>query len=169
MNSTANTVNAIEAAVLPLKKDAIERAKQYAAEVAAKIAAELAQHGLDVCAPYPQAWKAPTATTDQYRAAKRKYDLYRSLQTEKGRAAFIQAAQDNAAAQYDMFVAKLNSKIGPVVLATLEGNHVWSHSFLTVETAAGELQIWKTQTIINVSKLGTVFNQFPTRKVKAAK
>lgn len=79
---------------------------------------------------------------------------------------FIQAAKADAAAQYEAFVAKLQQKIGEVKNATLKGNHVWSYSILTVEKPDGTVEHWKTQMIINVSKLGKMFNQFPTRKVK---
>ena len=79
---------------------------------------------------------------------------------------YVADARKDAAAQYDSFIAKLNAKIGPATVARLEGNHVWSYSFLFVETASGS-QCWKTQMIINRSKLGKLFNQFPSRKVKA--
>ena len=79
---------------------------------------------------------------------------------------FVKEAKEDAAYQYEQYVAKLNKKIGPTKSATLEGNHVWGYSFLRVVTASGEKQTWKTQTIINQSKLGKVFNQFPTRKIK---
>lgn len=61
---------------------------------------------------------------------------------------------------------KLEMKIGEHLTATLEGNHVWGDSFITVEKANGENERWRTHTILNVSKLGLYFNQFPTRKIK---
>lgn len=92
----------------------------------------------------------------------------RSLEAE---AAYIDAAKRDAAAQYDAFVAKLVLKCGQCDRASLKGNHVWGYSFLTVErfdAASNTLtrEVWKTQQIVNVSKLGKVFNQWPTRKVK---
>lgn len=160
-------LNAIETAVNPLKQDAINRAEQYAREVIASVLEQLAAVGndLNAAAPAPKAWTAPTATAMQYKAAQRKRDMFKALRSVDGQAKFVKEAQENAAFQYEAFVAKLNAKIGPVVSATLEGNHVWSHSLLTVVLPTGEKQIWKTQTIINVSKYGKVFNQFPTRKV----
>jgi hypothetical protein len=164
-----STVNPIEAAVRPLKEDAMNRAEKYARAIIEKAVAEVAASSLTECAPYPKAWKAPTATVEQYRAAKIKHDLYRILAgpgSEKGQAKFIEDARENAAAQYEEFIAKLNGKIGVVTAANLNGNHVWGHSILTVTKADGTTENWKTQTIVNVSKLGKVFNQFPTRKVK---
>lgn len=79
---------------------------------------------------------------------------------------FVKEAEEDAAKEYDLFVAKLEEKIGACVSAELAGNHVWSHSILTVTKQDGTGERWKTQMILNVSKYGKVFNQFPTRKVK---
>lgn len=43
---------------------------------------------------------------------------------------------------------------------------VWFQSELDVVTVAGERQTWRTKMIFNVSCLGKVFNQWPTRQVK---
>jgi hypothetical protein len=159
-------MNAIEQAVSHLKAAAQDRAEQYARKVVADVLADLAvKGGLNEAAPVPRAWQAPTATVAEYKAAQRKRDLYKRMLTEAGQAHFITDARENAAAQYDAFVAKLNSKIGPVTSASLQGDHVWGYSNLTVVTASGETQVWRTQQILNVSKLGTVFNQYPTRRV----
>ena len=163
-------MNHIENAVAHLKAEAIARAEKYATEFAAKVQAEIAVAGsVSACAPAPKAWTVPTETTAKYRAAQQKRALYISLNGPKCAERFIEAAKENAAAQYDAFVAKLNAKIGPVTSAVLDGNHVWGYSNLTVVTEAGETQVWRTQTIINISKLGKVFNQYPTRRVKGGK
>lgn len=162
-------LNHIENAVGHLKAEAQQRAEQYAREIIAQVVEALAHYTLDECAPAPRAWQAPTVTVLQYKAAQRKRDLYKGLRSEAGQAKFVLDARANAAAQYDAFVAKLNAKIGPVTSAKLTGNHVWDFSNLEVVTEAGETQVWRTQTIINVSKLGKVFNQFPTRQIKAGK
>lgn len=82
---------------------------------------------------------------------------------------FIEMCADMAASQYDQYIYKLNEKVGPHKAASLEGNHVWGDSYLTVETETGEIDVWHTQMILNHSKHGLAFNQFPTRKIKAAK
>jgi hypothetical protein len=140
--------NVIEAAVNPMKAEAMNRAEKEARAIIARVAADLEKAGndLQICAPYPE---------------------FADMSAEKGEK-FVQEARENAAFQYEAYVAKLNKKIGPAKSASLTGNHVWGYSFLTVVTESGETQIWKTQMIVNVSKLGKLFNQFPTRKVKAA-
>ena len=71
--------------------------------------------------------------------------------------------------QWQGFVNKLIEKTGDVTAATLISNRgVWDYSVLEVTTANGEVQRWKTQTIVNTSCLGKLFNQFPTRLMKGA-
>lgn len=176
-------MNPIETVVMPLKKEAIKRAGIEAAKIIKHVRKELSEAGFDrnVIAPYP------SGSSGDYFGKLAKYQLYQKL-TElvkpgsygmheplivrvatKLARRYVQDAKENAAAQYDAFVAKLNKKIGEVSTARLEGNHVWSFSYLFIEKASGEKQIWKTQMIINQSKYGLLFNQFPTRKVKNAK
>lgn len=175
-------MNPIEKVVLPLKKDAMNRAEQFAKETIESVRERLAavDNDLHIAAPYPSS----SIARHQWEAAYRRYKLFSSLTewrpnqivrpngtcyadvSEKLSAKFINDAREDAALKYDLYVAKLNKKIGPVQDARLEGNHVWSFSFLYVTTVANNKECWKTQTIINTSKLGKVFNQFPTRKVK---
>lgn len=63
-------------------------------------------------------------------------------------------------------MAKLIGKIGPVTSATIKGNHVWGHSVLTITNPDAVVEHWKTRQIVNVSKLGKLFNQWPTRKTE---
>lgn len=125
-------MNPIEAAVMPLKQEAIERAAVAARDTIERVRKD-----------------------------------YADIDSEKCKK-FVEEARKNAAEQYDLFVEKLNQKIGVAITARLEGNHVWSYSFLYVTTPTGD-QCWKTQQIINQSKYGKLFNQFPSRKVKNAK
>lgn len=174
--------NKIEAAVAPLKADAITWAEREARGFIGKVKKELEANGwrIDIVAPFPKGnhWSA------EFQAARAKYHLYGSLvqtvscstmpgdphivEMAKARTAhFVQEATDGAAARYDAFVSKLIGKIGEVRDATLTGNHVWSHSLLTVTKPDGSQETWKTQQIVNVSKLGKPFNQWPSRKLEA--
>jgi len=176
-------MNIVEKAVSHLKEEAVERATQNAVELIEKVLTELEAAGWDLKLVAPRAKNVYDRKT--YVSMNAKHTLYGSIATytqtsrsprdpdirkqcDVSEARFINIVREDAAAQYEAFVAKLTEKVGEVSSATLEGNHVWGYSFLTVETADGESQIWKTQMIINVSKLGKLFNQFPTRKVKNA-
>lgn len=177
---------AIGKAVLPLRDVAMQRARDDARARIERMNVKLEEAGMDakIVAPYPNASRM---SRNDYLAAKARYSAYRSFnRSVKGslrldepelRTApiaeavekLVESAAEMAAASYDAFAAKLLAKVGEHTEATLEGNHVWGWSFLTVKTAAGEVQIWKTQQIGNISKLGLAFPQWPSRKVKAKK
>lgn len=172
----------ISDAVAHLKADAMDRAEQEAREMIEKGLAELeaVEWNLDLVAGAKKksAYSIIASPTNKglflksittYTAPTRKASEPEIVKkSEAAESRFIERAKEDAAAQYDKFVAKLESKIGAVKSAQLEGNHIWGYSFLTVEKADGEREIWKTQMIVNCSKLGNLFNQFPTRKVKKA-
>ena len=78
---------------------------------------------------------------------------------------FLKQVALDAAADFDAYVGKLTKKVGDVVSAKVEGA-LWQGSRLTVTKADGSIERWNTQQIINVSVLGKLFNQWPTRKQK---
>lgn len=175
-------MNKIEKAVMPLKKDAIKRAEQESLKIIEKVrkALEEAGNDLQIVAPYPDSMRMGR---NEFMAVQSKYKIYRYLTQNRGCTRrpkepeyadmcqeyidrFIEESKETAAFQYDTFVVKLIGKIGDVTKADLDGNHVWGYSFLNVVLPSGENQKWKTQQIVNISKLGRLFNQWPTRKVK---
>ena len=185
----------IAAAVEPQRQHAVDRARKYAADICSDMVAKLAAAGwnLDVIAPEPRHndeshggrlqrelrnhYEALTAHNTELTNAERTRQLaaktfnvfnppvFRKRDIER-ETKFIDAAGNNASFQYDKFIFKLIEKCGPgVASAKIAGSHVWGYSVLTVTFENGDVQNWKTQTIVNVSKLGTVFNQFPSRKM----
>lgn len=93
---------------------------------------------------------------------------YKRKPCAEAEARFIKAAKEEANVSFDKYVAKMISKIGDVDSAELSNvyaNNVWGYSILTV-VKDGVKTNWKTQQIINCSKLGNLFNQWPTRKMK---
>lgn len=184
MVNTTNS-NPIEAAVAPLKNDAMDAAEQYARKLIEKVREQLkaVDGDMEKAAPYPDSLHASRIV---YLAGIQKRTLFSKLtKTDEKKphtyrphepnyvvmdsnkvAKFVKEAREDAAAQYEAFIAKLVGKIGDTTEATLRGNHVWSFSFLDITKADGTKETWKTQTIINVSKLGKVFNQWPSRKMK---
>lgn len=175
-------MNPIESAVSPLIAVAVERARTKAEEMVQYMIAQLeaVAYDLDKAAPYPgphigrPAYMAAVARRNMFlcvfrpaAATRRTTEPFTVSLNTDCRKHFVDNAGENAAAEYDAFVAKLNTKIGEAVSAELVGNHVWGSSKLYVTKADGTKECWKTQMIINTSKLGKLFNQFPTRKVKA--
>lgn len=174
---------AVRIAVEPLLKEAQDAAVMAATNVINKVLEELAANNWDaqICAPWPHnlSYGSP-----EYHQARAKEALFNSLtedapghrsykmgapnlrqKSPKCEKKFIDDARENASLQYEAFICKLENKIGSHSEAVLDGSHVWGYSILTVTTPEGT-ERWKTQMIINTSKLGKMFNQFPTRKVK---
>lgn len=171
-------------AIHAVKSEAVEHAEQAARETVEKVRQELEEGGWDInaVAPYPYGLHGL-----QHDVAKAKYSLFHELATSdpaKGyqRAArgdpryvvmdpdmierFVDHRRRGAALQYDAFIVKMVAKVGEVVSAELEGSHVWGESFLTVEKKSGEREIWKTQQIVNYTKYGRPYYQWPSRIVK---
>jgi soluble cytochrome b562 len=84
---------------------------------------------------------------------------------EKRCLSFIEKSKEMASKDFSKFVDKLISKIGDCDSAQNEGDLVWNFSILTV-SKQDKIEKWKTQIIMNISKHGKLFNQYPTRKMK---
>lgn len=177
-------------AVEPIKADAIARAEIDAKAYVEKLADNLAQHGWDLnsIAPSPYGREYRNISREKYMAMSHKRALYSSITvarednrdyferqndprslrdlSDEGVARFIQQAKDAAFDHYQSFVLKMVKKIGDVRTASLDGNHVWGFSVLTVGKPDGSIQKWKTQQIVNCSVYGLLFNQWPSRIIK---
>lgn len=178
------SVAPIKTAVAPMLDAALIRAEQEVRQDAAYILAHLAEHDNDIKSAYPHPedktdrYQIETANEMRQRAREvtqrdpKRQSAYGSKGSEyvvPNQAAIdsaVQKAKSHVTANYEAFVAKLNSKIGPVLEASAQGYDAWSSSLLTVKTVTGEIEKWRTNVIINRSSLGTLFNQWPTRKVK---
>ncbi len=171
----------------PLRVEAMDYAEKIALEQIERVRKELAEHGddIDKAAPRPR----HDVSRFAYMVAQQKRGLFdfvtvwrkeanghmsyhahgpRLVDVCPERSAlYVKNAREDAALAYDLYRMKLCTKCGDgVEAATIEGNHIWSESFLTITRADGAREVWKTQTIDNVSKLGKPFLQFPTRKLK---
>jgi len=162
----------VAAAVEPLRAAAVERARQDARERPARILAHYESH--------PEHFTVPRLTFTnkrQVETCKRNLAALRELTIASHPARgglelhapsverFVARAGEDASNAYTAFIAKLESKVGPCDRAELLGEHVWGHSTLVV-TKGEKTESWRTQQIINVSKLGRPFNQWPTRKLR---
>lgn len=184
MNVVFDTTHTIAQAVEPLRSDAMAKARQFANDQVARMEAKLsaADWNLNVVAPSPRSaydgrseYKTKAALRNLYSTVVTHVDTNNredsrtatyTVRMDADRvASFVENAARDASTQYDSFICKMIKKIGACKSAVLEGSHVWGYSFLTVETAGGS-EVWKTQQIVNVSVHGTVFNQWPSRKMK---
>jgi hypothetical protein len=172
-----NQTDAVYQAVLPLKLAAEQNAELRTREIAARVAEELAEVGgnLNKLAPEPEYISYANSQTLKYKMEMQTRAFYIGFSVRIGKTTkrevtaehveeLVARAIRDAALQFEAFVFKLNDKINdPVLSASLAGNAVWTDSYLTVNTKNKGQQVWHTQMILNVSKYGKVFNQFPTR------
>lgn len=176
--------NVIEAAIAPLKADAIAYGEEQGYKVAERFLAKLGEFDGDMreFAPYPGSYgtrkdfakyeakrglmSALTISDPQRPSTGRVNSPEYRVRDEAKIARFIKDTGVAYGVAYDRFVDKLVAKVGECVSASIDGNHVWGHSILSVTKADGSIERWKTQTILNFSVHGTPFNQWPTRKVK---
>ncbi len=168
----------IASAVEPLRADAVARARQEAADLVERTFVKLAED------PTYYAYPRNIYGKREYAIQHGRYRLLQSLtkavhnngvssrdgftqvRDEAKVAHFIDDSGEVASQQYTAFIQKLEYKVGAHTAATLTGGHVWGFSILHVTKADGSVEKWKTQQIINVSVLGKLFNQWPSRKVK---
>ncbi len=179
-----NLKHPVAMAIEPLRAAALARAKKDAEETIAEVRSDLEANGWDCAkaAPYP----GNDLHRSAWHVAHYKYSLYNSVvkfdqsswrhgephickMDAKRVAKFVEDRQKSAGWDYDAFVVKLCKKIGDCKTASIDGDHVWSYSFLTVGKAAGVVETWKTQQITNVSVNGLYFNQWPSRLMKGGK
>ncbi|QPI17949.1 hypothetical protein POP12_157 [Pectobacterium phage POP12] len=184
MKTAYNQNHPVALAVEPLRADAMDKAEKAARVRVADVIAELKENDMDaqVTAPYPMSGFGRA----DYAEKKGHYSFVRMLtsrdpertvvcprmndpeyriENQEAVEHFVNRCREMASESYDAYICKLIGKIGDADKAELSGNFIWNESVLTV-TKGEEVSRWKTQMIVNVSKLGKLFNQFPTRKMK---
>lgn len=84
--------------------------------------------------------------------------------TDAARARFLAEQGEAMKASFEAYVAKLTKKVGECDAVEYTGA-LWNRSQLKVRK--GDVtEVWMTRVIVNVSSLGKLFNQWPTRKVR---
>lgn len=89
---------------------------------------------------------------------------------EQIRAALMKQADEITKGDFAAYASKLSQKIGKEIESAEIKGQLWSLSVLRVviaedfwtDTATQETQCWQTKMILNRSKLGKIFNQWPT-------
>ena len=176
----------IATAVEVLKAPAVEAAREKARSILAAMKKQFEENGWDLnrVAPRPTIrdsradYKSKTARRTRFEMVTLSHPdspaSYRSSDEPRLRVwspeaadKFVEDAARDAAIEFDKYVYKLQKKVGDVVDAKVTlCSGLWYQSILSVTKADNTAQNWKTQCIINVSKLGLVFNQWPTRLMK---
>ena len=177
MNDSSSLIKVLESHLEEYKEMAKERATKFLAPYIK----DLKTHdgNMDKIAPRPSSKMSQA----DYKMAQAKRQVYQMISKPSGASRkpsdpeiwianqglvdhYINDAVKGAEASYRDFMHKMITKIGkPVVEASMTGN-IWVNASLKVTCADGDKQTWNTKMIINFSKYRTMFNQFPTRKVK---
>lgn len=176
-------MNAIEQVVQPLKQAAIELAVNRAISRVGKLIERITADGFNISnfrkmgnitkQGYAelQLVRRITRTDNElaeangFRKGSHGASTYVAIDTD-GIDALYREVIDMAKAQFDAYVVKLTQKVGSYDTAEIEAiGGLWGNSILTV-TKDGVKTKWKTQIIVNFSKYGMPFNQFPTRVIK---
>jgi len=125
------------------------------------------QGGLEAVAPEPSI----EMSREAYMQAKEEREFFKQF-VVLTRERYVENAGKAAHDDYMAWVNKMAAKIGKkVVEASMKIEswkktirNPWMESTLVVTTEDGETQKWHTQMIINHSKYGKPFNQFPSRR-----
>ena len=176
-------MNHIAQAVEPRRTASIERARAAAAKSIEAAYADLESNGwdLDKAAPGPNGRMSRV----DYKMAQAKHNFYATITIANPNAPrrirmtdprpviasderisiVLARVEREASEQFDAYIGKLTGKIGETTAASINNSPLWNGSVLTVTKPDGTTEQWKTKMIINVSSLGKLFNQWPTRRV----
>lgn len=157
------SAEALIQALEPNKKQYVEEAKKRATRLWQERKQKLENAGgLNAIAPEVD-WRLASKDYEAHKKAKQLREFWTYVDRTSVEDYANQAAR-GAAKSYDAWTYKLIQKIGkPVVQAEVTGDP-WMGSTITVKTNDGDTQRWDTKMIINFSKYGKAFNQFPTRR-----
>lgn len=181
------TLKIITQAVLPMKERAMTRAATSILDRIDQMLWDLEhlfQMDREKMAPYPSSMRC---TRVQYMAQKAEHEFLGRItkgkkfarsfgepdiceRDEPGIKREVERAKEMAALAFEAYAVKLALKIGPNVVkasALSVGDDLWMSSQLKAFTEDQDFTVWNTKTIVNCSKLGKLFFQFPTRKGKS--
>ena len=181
MTNTNGTLAILTACLAPSRQAAQDHAEQVTLRRANSVFDHIATNGGDLLAAYPRA--NGKMSRMGYQMASAAHAFAQSVTKEVGPSTrrhgdpipvvpcydkltrVVAAERESAGLQFDAYVVKLASKTGPVVNAKVvtAGAGVWESSVLVVERPDGTSAAFITKRITNVSKLGKLFHQWPTR------
>jgi hypothetical protein len=178
------TLEILRQTTTPMRLATIELAEQRTRARAASVYSRIASMGGDIHAAYP--YPNPRLGDRAYHENKSAYLFAMSIVAldftknspirhhtdplfvvpcDDSLNKVVAEERKSADEQFEAYLVKLAGKTGPVANATLHasGAGVWEQSTLVVTRPDGTTAVFITKRIINVSKLGKLFYQWPTR------
>jgi hypothetical protein len=146
------------------------------------LAAKLAENGMDleIVAPYPKSNIGRNAyiaavelrnfatkyfkSTATYGRGMHDPNIVARVDDAKLEEILEASAKKATEMHFDGYIIKLAGKIGKTIAEAELVGGLWNDSVLTIKAVDGEVQVWHTHCIWNVSCLGRIFNQWPTRR-----
>ena len=176
-------LNPIEEALLPALPDLMDQEEKKTRAWIKRMFDELADHDWSLSSYAPLDHSKPRGyyhnreaeakrnrlsgiTERDYKAPK---EAERVMPSDRGVERLVECRVKGMENDFLGFIAKMVGKAGKdAVSAKLirSGINGWHNSIIEVEHADGTVSKWRTNMIVNVSKLGRYFNQWPTRKLK---
>lgn len=177
MSDLTQNIETLSAALVEAREESIGRAVNAAQAFVERIRADLAavEGRIDEIAPRPRGFesravymqaKARRAGIEAICNVTSVYEGSIATVSADKAEAFYRRITLDAVASFEGYVAKLAAKIGRTIASATLTGLLWQGSTLRVTFDDGTVEVWKTRQILNVSSLGTLFNQWPTRKVK---
>jgi hypothetical protein len=161
-DTQSTLVNVLE----PFRNDYVEEARKKATQWIKSMKNRITEKGsVDEIAPPITQQDLKNLSYKEREEKQKRRDFWKFIDSVDP-SEYVEEQAKMADARYEAWIFKLIAKVGKrVVWADMKGNP-WTGSTLNVETEDGEKQTWNTQMILNTSKLGKLFNQFPTRRAK---
>ena len=150
------------------RSDVISTYADYAGRQIETIKAALIANGMNMKLAYPDRDSRQTAAaiTDATSSTVQGYDT-RKFSAQK-EAEHIEMNKKSAAFSFASYIEKMAMKLGDKGIVSVSFNgRIWNRCTVTITCDDGSVTTLDTQIIVNTSKNGKLFNQWPTRIRKA--
>lgn len=170
METTARKGNAqlMTEALQEVKQDVINTYVDHAGRQIETIKTTLTENGMNMKVAYPErnSRQTPATITDATGSDEKGY-YTRKFSAQK-EAEYIEMNKASAAFSFASYIEKMAMKLGDKSISSVSFNgRIWNRCTVTITCDDGSVTKLDTQIIVNTSKKGKLFNQWPTRTRKA--
>ena len=160
--ANAGNLAVLRTALVTVRDDVIAQYVNYAINEIARFKAALEKSGWNINA----AFKNKENRQNAYRMFKNVNGNGDCQPDEAMEAARLASFKRTAEDEFEAFIAKMVLKLGDRVIgAVTYHGQIWEDCQITIDCQGGEQVVLKTKIILNTSKNGKLFNQWPTRVI----